>query len=203
MLQMGGYLHEETGLDNLCMAGGVALNCVANGASSARRRSRTSSCSRRRATRAARSASRTTSTTRSQKQPRGAPGPCLSGAGVQRRRDPRLPGRQRRPYDELSRRELLATRRAADRRGERDRLVPGAAWSSGRARSAAAASSPTRATRRSGHAQPEDQVPRELPAVRALGAGGQGAPSGSSSTATARTCCWWRRCGEASARSRR
>ena len=25
------YLHKETGLDNLCMAGGVALNCVANG----------------------------------------------------------------------------------------------------------------------------------------------------------------------------
>ncbi|ASZ13292.1 carbamoyltransferase [Chitinophaga pendula] len=25
------YLHEQTGSDNLCMAGGVALNCVANG----------------------------------------------------------------------------------------------------------------------------------------------------------------------------
>jgi carbamoyltransferase len=25
------YLHQKTGLDNLCMAGGVALNCVANG----------------------------------------------------------------------------------------------------------------------------------------------------------------------------
>jgi len=25
------YIHKETGLTNLCMAGGVALNCVANG----------------------------------------------------------------------------------------------------------------------------------------------------------------------------
>src|SRR6266571_278988 len=31
MLKMASYLHSETGLDNLCLAGGVALNCVANG----------------------------------------------------------------------------------------------------------------------------------------------------------------------------
>ncbi len=31
MLKMADYLHELTGLDNLCMAGGVALNCVGNG----------------------------------------------------------------------------------------------------------------------------------------------------------------------------
>jgi carbamoyltransferase len=31
VLKLGRSLHEETGLDNLCMAGGVALNCVANG----------------------------------------------------------------------------------------------------------------------------------------------------------------------------
>jgi carbamoyltransferase len=31
MLRMARSAHEETGLDNLCMAGGVALNCVANG----------------------------------------------------------------------------------------------------------------------------------------------------------------------------
>jgi carbamoyltransferase len=31
MLKMASYLHAETGLDNLCLAGGVALNCVANG----------------------------------------------------------------------------------------------------------------------------------------------------------------------------
>jgi carbamoyltransferase len=31
MLRMGRKLHEETGQENLCMAGGVALNCVANG----------------------------------------------------------------------------------------------------------------------------------------------------------------------------
>jgi carbamoyltransferase len=31
MLKMAGYLHRETGMENLCLAGGVALNCVANG----------------------------------------------------------------------------------------------------------------------------------------------------------------------------
>ncbi len=31
VLAMTRYIHRETGLDNLCMAGGVALNCVANG----------------------------------------------------------------------------------------------------------------------------------------------------------------------------
>jgi carbamoyltransferase len=31
VLQMARYVHKETGLTNLCMAGGVALNCVANG----------------------------------------------------------------------------------------------------------------------------------------------------------------------------
>ncbi len=31
MLRMARHLHKETKLDNLCLAGGVALNCVANG----------------------------------------------------------------------------------------------------------------------------------------------------------------------------
>ena len=31
MLRMSNWLHKETGMDKLCMAGGVALNCVANG----------------------------------------------------------------------------------------------------------------------------------------------------------------------------
>jgi carbamoyltransferase len=31
VLRMTRYIHRETGLQNLCMAGGVALNCVANG----------------------------------------------------------------------------------------------------------------------------------------------------------------------------
>ncbi|MGH8432551.1 MAG: carbamoyltransferase family protein, partial [Solimonas sp.] len=31
MLKMARHLHRETGLSNLCLAGGVALNCVANG----------------------------------------------------------------------------------------------------------------------------------------------------------------------------
>lgn len=31
LIKMANYLHEKTGEDSLCMAGGVALNCVANG----------------------------------------------------------------------------------------------------------------------------------------------------------------------------
>jgi carbamoyltransferase len=31
VLRMANHIHKETGLENLCMAGGVALNCVANG----------------------------------------------------------------------------------------------------------------------------------------------------------------------------
>ena len=31
MLKMAAYVHKETGLTKLCLAGGVALNCVANG----------------------------------------------------------------------------------------------------------------------------------------------------------------------------
>ena len=31
MLRITRYVHKETGLDNLCLAGGVALNCVGNG----------------------------------------------------------------------------------------------------------------------------------------------------------------------------
>ena len=41
MLRMARHVHRETGEKTLCMAGGVALNCVGNGASCARDRSRT------------------------------------------------------------------------------------------------------------------------------------------------------------------
>ncbi len=30
-LKLGNHVYKETGLKNLCLAGGVALNCVANG----------------------------------------------------------------------------------------------------------------------------------------------------------------------------
>ena len=30
MVKMAGHIHRETGMDNLCVAGGVGLNCVAN-----------------------------------------------------------------------------------------------------------------------------------------------------------------------------
>ena len=31
MLKMTGFAHRETGMKDLCLAGGVALNCVGNG----------------------------------------------------------------------------------------------------------------------------------------------------------------------------
>ena len=31
VLKIAEFAHKETGCDNLCLAGGVALNCVANG----------------------------------------------------------------------------------------------------------------------------------------------------------------------------
>src|SRR6266511_5942498 len=31
MLRLAGTMHQETGAENLCLAGGVALNCVGNG----------------------------------------------------------------------------------------------------------------------------------------------------------------------------
>src|SRR5438093_12080617 len=31
MLRMASHVHRETGMENLCLAGGVALNCVGNG----------------------------------------------------------------------------------------------------------------------------------------------------------------------------
>src|SRR2546430_13455750 len=30
LIEKANYLHKKTGMDHLCMAGGVALNCVAN-----------------------------------------------------------------------------------------------------------------------------------------------------------------------------
>ena len=70
-----------------------------------------------------------------------------------------------------------------------------AAWSSARARLAPARSSATRAIpqcRRTLNLQ--DQVPRELPAVRALGAGRGRRRLFRAGRRRARTCCSWRTC---------
>ena len=58
MLRLARWLAREHGLRNLCLAGGVALNCVANGKILREGISRTSGCSRRRAMPAARSVRR-------------------------------------------------------------------------------------------------------------------------------------------------
>ena len=46
MLNAARHVHAQTGLPNLCLAGGVALNCVANGRIQREDRSRRSGCSR-------------------------------------------------------------------------------------------------------------------------------------------------------------
>ena len=55
-LRIARHVHRATGERNLCLAGGVALNCVANGGCFARGRSSASGCSRPRGTRAVRCA---------------------------------------------------------------------------------------------------------------------------------------------------
>ena len=70
VLRLTRSLARETGRKNLCLAGGVALNCVANGKLLREGRSRISGFSRRPATPAARSARRSRPTTSSRAQPR-------------------------------------------------------------------------------------------------------------------------------------
>ena len=176
VLQMVRYIHKETGLTNLCMAGGVALNCVANGRVDPRD-------AHEEPLRAARGGRR---------GGRGGRGPLplqhAREAAARRGLDPRLPGPrlQRRrdrgstwtsagaKYRTLTDQELAADDRAAPLRGQRDRLVPGPHGvrpaGPGRPQHPGRSARPEDAR----HPQHEDQVPRGLPALRALGARGQG-----------------------------
>ena len=203
MLRMARHVHRETGMENLCLAGGVALNCVGNGrllregpferlwiqpaagdaggalgvalrdlAQGARqRRARARPGARRHAR--ARISGRRSPTTRSRRS-------CATPARSTRRCRPTT-------LIARTRARLLAA-------GEGRRLVPGP-----HGVRAARARRPQH-PRRSALAEdavdhePEDQVPRELPAVRAERAARARRASTSSSTATRPTCCWWRRC---------
>ena len=166
----------ETGLTNLCMAGGVALNCVANG-----RIVRETPMKNLFVQPAAGDAGGALGVAHYvyntlDEKPRG-PGldHAYLGPGVLGRRDRAstwtAPGAStRRCSDE----ELIA--RTAQLLSEEnvDRLVPGPhGVRPARARRPQHPGRPARPGD-ARHAQPEDQVPRELPAVRALGARGEG-----------------------------
>ena len=202
MLRMTRAVARETGERNLCLAGGVALNCVANGkilrdgqfdgiwiqpaAGDAGGSVGAALCALPPVQGAAAPPAR-----RARRHARLLPRPAVraardraaaarGGRAVQRGRRCRR-DRARRPTRSPRR------RRSAGSRG---------AWSSARARSARAPSSAIRARRRMQKtAQPEGQVPRVVPAVRAGGAARGRRATGSSSTAIRPTCCWSPACG--------
>ena len=179
---MARHVHAETGERALCLAGGVALNCVANGRLLARGAvRRRSGSSPPRATRAARSAPRSPPDLRMGGRDRHGPSPRTRCTAR-----PSAPRGQRRPDPApRSTPTALPVRRPSPRRRPRRAhqaalLAEGATvgWFQGRAEFGparprrTAPSWPTRATRgRPAPREPPDQVPRELPAVRAVGAG--------------------------------
>ena len=184
-------------MKNLCMAGGVALNCVANGrilregplrghlgAAGGRRRGRRA--------RARRSSGNSCSATRAPSSD----GARLSGARrISRRRDPRLPRQNAGcPTASCPHDEMLGDRRRLDEEQARGRLVPGPHGV--RAALARRAQHPGRraqsqeqgcaSTSRSSSARASG--PSRPPCSRSAW------PSGSTSTARARTCCSCARC---------
>ena len=193
VLRMVRDLHARTGMRKLCMAGGVALNCVANG-----RIVREGPFEELWVQPAAGDAGGALGAAlfalqlRARQAARLPHGPRLLGPGVLRRGDPHASStRAALPYRTLSQR----------RDDPRDRALPARGAGGGRLAAGPHGVGTALARRRSHprrRAQPrelaarqsEDQVPRELPALRAGGAGREGVASGSRSTARARTCCW-------------
>ena len=171
---------EFTGERDACLAGGVALNCVANGRAAARGAVRADldpARGRRRRRRRRRGAVRL------------APDPRPPARRRRRRDDSmqrrvpraRLLGRRDRgatarrsgyPYERLTEPDARADGSpSCDRRRQGRRALRRGGWSSARARSGTARSSATRArpTMQSID-EPQDQVPRVVPAVRPGGA---------------------------------
>ena len=163
-------LHERTGSPNLCLAGGVALNAVANG----RIRPETPFEERLRPARRRRRRHAVGAAFYVWHQELGQPrgfvmehaytGPEYDDDGV--RGGARAPaGFERRA---ARRRRALPARRRADRGGRRRRLVPGAdGVRPARARQPLDRRRPAPA-RHEGHPQRAHQAPRAVPAVRAL-----------------------------------
>ena len=120
----------------------------------------------------------------------------LPGPGVLERRGPRL---SRSPRLSLRARRGPARARRADRRGARDEgkvvgFLSGRMEFGPRALGARSILGDPRRPDTQVADEPEDQVPRVLPALRAGGARRARAPSTSTSTARAPTCCSSHRC---------
>ena len=156
-------------------------------------------CSRPRATPAARSARRCVglpplqgqATQPSRTGPRRHAAAATSGPEFSQRRDRAAgctgPARSSRRLDDE---QLIERCAARPRRGQGARLVPGP-HGVRPARARRALDPGRRALADDAEdAQPQGQVPRVVPAVRALGAARGRRRSGSTSTARARTCCW-------------
>jgi carbamoyltransferase len=133
----------RSGMKNLCMAGGVALNCVANGRIVREGPFENSGCSPRRATPAARSARRCSPTTRCSASR--APSRWITATGARSIRTRRSASTSTRAVLPTSRSPRDAMIRETARLLAEEQAVVGwfqGGWSGDRARSAAAASSP-------------------------------------------------------------
>ena len=160
--------------------------------------SRASGSSRRRAMPAARSVRRSPPITSFKGQPRKLQRPCdgMAGAylGPELRAGRDRAAAARRPAPRFTVLDDDATDRA--RRRRRWPTSKAVGWFQGRMefgpRALGAPLDPRRSAlaRHAEDAQPQGQVPRELPAVRARRCCARTSPTGSSSTPTAPTCCW-------------
>ena len=172
---------DVTGEPNLCLAGGVALNCVANGRMLREGPFDGSGSSRRPATPAARSAPRCRvapgAWASPARRPTACATPCAAPSWARRSRTTEiaaLPRRRRaRRYERVGDRAHVADRVAellAD--GQGGGLVPGphGVRAPGAGRPLDPRAIPARRSMQSPH-EPQDQVPRVVPAVRPVGAG--------------------------------
>ena len=205
---MARHVQASYGRENLCLAGGVALNCVANGRLLARRavRGHVDSAGRRRCGRRARRGALRAWHQLLENKPRTPNGHdaqqgSLLGPRLHQRRDRAVPRLEQGRYHVSSTDEDELLREPSRRCWPRRKSSAGfrAAWNSARAPWAPAASSATRAARRCSRMMNlQDQVPRESfrpfapsrPAgatCRVLRAGPRTAPTCSSSRPCAET----------------
>ena len=185
MLRMARTAHRETGLENLCLAGGVALNCVGNGRllrEGPFKQALDPARGRRRGRRARRRAAHLASAlpaSRARARP-GRDDACRAPTSARHSRDDEIErfletdgrrlraARSRRRAARSRRRELLADEKVVGWFNGRMEFGP-------RALGARSILGDPAQPADAGADEPEDQVPRGLPAVRAQRAAGAGA----------------------------
>ena len=118
-------------------------------------------------------------------------GPRVLGPELQRRGHPQVPREARRALPDAPARADAEGDGARPRRGAgRDRLVPGPHGMGPALARRALDHRRLAQPRELAAREPEDQVPRELPSIRARLPRREGRATGSTSTARAPTCCW-------------